>query len=242
MSFTTKARSLLAIAWGEAVKALRANLLPGLILQALIVALGAAYLWHPATRHFFGELSELKSRWGLLFSFAGTSLASTLLPEILGLLLPHAAQGRNGGPGLASRLLFGLPFWGLIGMQVDLFYRLQYHLFGPSDHATAIVAKVLVDAFVYCPLLAIPQAVCIFLWRDHNFTHRGFHGWTPLRFYALKIFPVLVANWMVWIPLICIIYSLPPALGIPFFIIAQSFWVMVFTTLSAGRHPEVTGN
>ncbi len=242
MSFTTKARTLLTIAWGEALKALRTNLVPGLILQTLMLVLGAAYLWHPATRHFFGELSELKSRWGLLFSFAGTSLASTLLPEILGLLLPHAAQGRNGGPGLAPRLLFGLIFWGLIGMQVDLFYRLQFHLFGPSDHISTIATKVLVDAFVYCPLLAIPQAVCIFLWRDHNFTHRGFHGWTPLRFYALKIFPVLMANWMVWIPLICIIYSLPPALGIPFFIIAQSFWVMVFTTLSAGRHPEVSGH
>lgn len=240
MSLSSKARTLLTIAWGEALKALRANLLPGLILQALMLALAAAYLWHPATRNFFGKLSELKSQRGLLFSFAGTSLASTFLPEILGLLLPHAAQGRNGGPGLATRLLFGLPFWGLIGMQVDLFYRLQHHLFGPSDHATAIVAKVLVDAFVYCPLLAIPEAVCIFLWRDHNFTHRGFHGWTPLRFYALKIFPVLMANWMVWIPLICIIYSLPPALGIPFFIIAQSFWVMVFTTLSSDRHPKVT--
>jgi hypothetical protein len=42
-----------------------------------------------------------------------------------------------------------------------------------------------------------------------------------------------MANWMVWIPLVSIIYSLPPALGIPFFIIAQAFWVMVFTTLSA---------
>jgi hypothetical protein len=117
-------------------------------------------------------------------------------------------------------------------MQVDLFYRLQYFLFGPSDSIPIIVKKVLVDAFLYCPLLAMPQVVCIFLWRDHGFTFEGFKGHAPLSFYALKVFPVLMANWMVWIPLICIIYSLPPALGIPFFIVAQSFWVMVLTTLS----------
>ncbi|MFZ4387068.1 MAG: hypothetical protein ACOYOI_02760 [Chthoniobacterales bacterium] len=97
------------------------------------------------------------------------------------------------------------------------------------------------DAFIYCPLLAIPQAVCVFLWRDHGFNFRGFHGHRPVHFYALRIFPVLMANWMVWIPLITIIYSLPPALGIPFFIVAQSFWVMVFTTLSMNkRHPRNT--
>jgi hypothetical protein len=95
-----------------------------------------------------------------------------------------------------------------------------------------LVKKVVVDALLYCPLLAIPQAVCVMLWRDHGFTGRGFLGHTPVRFYALKIFPVLMANWMVWIPLLCIIYSIPQALGIPFFIVAQCFWVMVFTTLS----------
>ncbi len=235
MTHRLQASTLLKIAKGEAFKALRANLLPGLLLQGVMAAMAAAYFLHPPTRHFFEDLSGLKSRWGLLFSFTGTSLASALLPELLRLLLPRGTEREN-EQGLATRLLFAIPFWGIIGMQVDLFYRLQFHVFGPSDTPGVIVTKVLVDALVYCPLLAIPEAVCVFLWRDHNFTHRGFLGWTPAQFYALKIFPVLLANWMVWIPLICLIYSLPPALGIPFFIVAQSFWVMVFTTLSAGRH------
>jgi len=228
---------ILKTAWDESIKSLRANLLPGLILQALMAFLGAAYLWHPGTRHLLLELARLRTHWGLFFSFLGTSLASALLPEILSLL-----KGRPRGqiPSLASRMLFAVPFWGLVGMQVDLFYRLQFWLFGPSDTFSVIVWKVLVDAFLYCPLIAMPEAVAIFLWRDHGYTRRGFQGWSPGRFYALRIFPVLMANWMVWIPLVSIIYSLPQALGIPFFIIAQSFWVMVFTTLSERgdpRHP-----
>ncbi len=224
---------LLRSAWEEALKALRRNLLPGLLLQSLMAAMGAAYLWYPPARNAFASLAILRSSWGLLFSFLGTSLASALLPELLRLLLPQSKQGENEKLGLGARLLFGIPFWGIIGMQVDLFYRLQYLLFGPSETLWIIAKKVLFDAFLYCPLLAIPQIVCILLWRDHGFTVNGFRGHTPLQFYALKIFPVLLTNWIVLIPLVSLIYSLPTALGIPFFIVAQSFWVMVLTTLSS---------
>jgi hypothetical protein len=230
---------LLDAAWRAAVAALKANLLPGLILQAIMAGMALAYLFHPSSRSAFEELAILRSAWGLIFSFIGTSFASSIFPEVLRLLLPKTDQ--LNAPDLRARLLFGIPFWGLIGMQVDLFYRLQYFLFGPSDTIPIIAQKVFVDAFVYCPLLAMPQAVCAFIWRDHGFSFHGFHGHRPLPFYALRVFPVLMANWMVWIPLVCIIYSLPPALGIPFFIVAQSFWVMVFTTLAMKKQlPRTT--
>jgi hypothetical protein len=227
--------SIFLVARAEAYRSLRLNLVPGLLLQGVMIALAGAYFWNPWARNALLNLGLLKEHWGLLFSFVGTSAASTFLPEALRHLLPKSARPAH-EPTLSSRLLFAIPFWGIIGMQVDLFYRLQFMMFGPSDHLSVIVTKVIVDAFLYCPLLAIPEAVCVFLWRDHEFTHRGFQGWTPLRFYALKIFPVLITNWMVWIPVVSVIYSLPSALGIPLFIIAQAFWVMVFTTLSSRRN------
>jgi hypothetical protein len=229
-------RLVAAQAWKKSLESLRANLLPGLILQAAMAAMTVAYFLHPGCHGFLEHLSEVKGRWGLLFSFLGTSLSSALLPE---LLRPLLRMGKSGGTrALLDRLLFALPFWGLIGMQVDLFYRLQYLLFGPSSGIGVIATKVLVDAFVYCPLLAVPQAVCAFRWKDHGFTLKGFRGEHPLAFYAVNILPVLIANWIVWIPVVCVIYSLPPALGIPFFIVAQAFWVMVLATLSARSGPS----
>jgi hypothetical protein len=229
---TPASPSLIQGALNAALKALRTNLLPGLLLQFLMALMGATYLWYAPARHAFEELAFIRSHYGLIFSFLGTSFASALLPEALRLVLPTSEESQEKMPAFKERLLFAIPFWGLIGMQVDLFYRLQFLLFGPSDSAAVIIKKVLVDAFLYCPLLAVPQVVCILLWRDHGFTLQGFRDYSPFRFYALKVFPVLVANWMVWIPLICIIYALPAALGVPFFIVAQSFWVMVLTTLS----------
>lgn len=234
--------SVVSLARAEALRSLRLNLVPGLILQGAMIAVAVAYFSIPSFHQALMRLASLKERGGLLFSFIGTSLASSLLPEILRPLLPRSARSGQ-EPSLSSRLLFALPFWGLIGMQVDLFYRLQFLVFGPSNRISVIAAKVIVDAFLYCPLLAMPEAVCVFLWRDHGYTRHGFRGWTPARFYAIRIFPVLMANWMVWIPVVSVIYSLPAPLGIPLFIIAQSFWVMVFTTLSsrASKPTQLTG-
>jgi hypothetical protein len=226
-------KQIIRAAWEESLRALRANLIPGLLLQFVMALMAAAYFLSPGARISFEKLTLLRSHWGLLFSFVGTSAASAILPEFLRFLIPRQPGKKT--TTLGQRLCFAIPFWGLIGMQVDLFYRLQYALFGPSDTGLVITKKVLVDAFLYCPLLAIPQAVCVFLWRDHGFTLQGFRGHHPVTFYALRIFPVLMANWMVWIPLVSIIYSLPQDLGVPFFIVAQSFWVMVFTTLSAKK-------
>lgn len=227
--------SLMTVARAEALRSLRLNLIPGLLLQGMMIAVAAGYLWSPGIYRALMHLGALKDHWGLLFSFIGTSAASSFLPELLRPFLPKSTRPAQEPP-LLSRLLFAIPFWGLIGMQVDLFYRLQFLVFGPSDRLSVIAAKVVVDAFLYCPLLAMPEAVCVFLWKDHEFTRHGFRGWTPLRFYALKVFPVLMTNWMVWIPVVSVIYALPPALGIPLFIIAQAFWVMVFTTLSSRRN------
>lgn len=232
MSRAHDSSTLLHIAWAESLRSLRLNLVPGLILQGAMIAVAGAYFCIPSVHRGLMNLASVKEHWGLIFSFVGTSVGSSFLPELLRPLLPAAARA-PGGPSLLSRLVFAIPFWGLIGMQVDLFYRLQFQLFGPSDRISIIVAKVIVDAFIYCPLLAMPEAVCVFLWKNHNYTRHGFRGWTPARFYALRIFPVLMANWMVWIPVVSVIYSLPAPLGIPLFIIAQSFWVMVFTTLSS---------
>jgi len=224
--------SLISVARGKALRSLRLNLIPGLLLQGVMIALAAAYCWIPPIHRVLTHLGDLKERWGLLFSFLGTALASSLLPEILRLLLPESARPAR-EPALTSRLLFAVPFWGLIGMQVDLFYRLQFLMFGPSDSLSVIVTKVLARCLsLLSPAGDARGCLRLPLARSLLYPSRV-PGWTPLRFYALKIFPVLMTNWMVWIPVVSVIYSLPAALGIPLFIIAQAFWVMVFTTLSS---------
>ena len=103
-----------------------------------------------------------------------------------------------------------------------------------------MIKKTLFDGFVFCPLVAVPMVVIAFAWFDNSYSFNIFRGSNALRILARRIFVVLVADWIVWLPLVFIIYSLPPGVQIPFYIIAQCFWVLVFTKLV--QSAEKTGN
>ena len=50
--------------------------------------------------------------------------------------------------------------------------------------------------------------------------------------YRDKIVPTLLATWVVWAPLMAIIYSLPYPLQFPLFSLALTFWVLLLTYMT----------
>ena len=50
--------------------------------------------------------------------------------------------------------------------------------------------------------------------------------------YRDKIIPTLLATWVVWAPLMAIIYSLPYPLQFPLFSLALTFWVLLLTYMT----------
>jgi uncharacterized membrane protein YccC len=44
--------------------------------------------------------------------------------------------------------------------------------------------------------------------------------------------PTLLATWVVWVPLMAIIYSLPYPLQFPLFSLALTFWVLLLTYMT----------
>jgi hypothetical protein len=52
-------------------------------------------------------------------------------------------------------------------------------------------------------------------------------------FYKYKSFPALIANWGVWLPLVAIIYTLPPLLQFPLFTLGLTFWVLQITYITS---------
>jgi len=47
-----------------------------------------------------------------------------------------------------------------------------------------------------------------------------------------QIVPTLLATWVVWAPLMAIIYSLPYPLQFPLFSLALTFWVLLLTYMT----------
>jgi hypothetical protein len=213
------------------LRAARANAVPGLMVQSVMIAVVLAYyFWTPA-RGWLASLAELKNRAGYLFSFFSGTIAGGVLPEILavGLLQKCRVRRRNW-----TDLMFGMLYWGASAMVVDALYRGQAWAFGTEVNFITVSKKVAVDQFVYNPLWAAPVGMAAFEWKNQGYRFAGLFRVVTFAFYKEKTIPALVATWGVWIPLVAMIYSLPSLLQIPLFSLALTFWAMLFAWINRG--------
>lgn len=211
------------------LRAAKANMIPGLIVQAAMLALGLAYYYYAPAKEALEQLAALKKEWGYGFAFVSGAIAGGILPEIL--TVAAFQRGRAERKNFEN-LLFGIFYWGSQGMMVDAFYRAQAWTFGSQADFFTIVKKVFVDQFLYTPAIALPLAQATYEWKKAGYRVAGFTRTLTRQFFVQETFPAIVAAWGVWIPLVSIIYSLPSPLQVPFFSLALTFWVMIFTWIN----------
>ena len=205
---------------------IRINLVPGLVLWVMGVCLVAIYYLGEFSRPWFNEIKILKETYGFVYSAVSTSFFGGLIPYLFMQL-----TGRDSLKGLWSGLIF-LGYWALRGIDVDAFYRLQAMVFGTEVDLLTIVAKVLVDQFVYCVVWASPITALFYTWREAGVSLKQWKGnktWSEL-FDMILIFTV--TTWVVWIPGTAIIYSLPSPLQIPLFNLTLCFFVILVSVFS----------
>ncbi len=218
-------RTPLTLGW----EAARANALPALIIQALMLALLIAYYTSDTAASVLAQLGEFKRAHRLLFVIVASVTAGAVVPELF--LILFFQRGRTTLRNLRN-LLFTVPVWGFDGILVDLLYRSEAAWFGDVVTLPVVAAKICVDQFGYNPFFAAPFGVLTYEWKNNGVSMRPLRQLFTLTHYRDKIIPTLVATWAVWIPLMAIIYSLPLALQFPLFGLALSFWVLLLTYMT----------
>lgn len=217
--------------------AVKANAIPGLILNVVAAMIGAAYAWHEGTRLLFEQVGELKGRSPWVFSACSTMVFGGLLPVILQRL------------GAARRepwryLVFLLPFWAYKGIEVNALYALQAWIFGAEPTAGVVALKVAADQLVYVTLWATPSQVLVYQWMDARFrtgpvaADLRTRGW-----WLRRCVPVMITNWALWTPAVAILYQLPVELQLPFQNLILCLWVLLLSFLTKPgealhEHPE----
>jgi hypothetical protein len=218
-------RTFLALGW----EAARANLIPGLCIQAFMLVLLVGYYLSPALADFLGKVALFKLRHGLLFVLVAAAAAGALLPELFLILF---FQGGRASRQNVRNLCCTIPIWAFDGFLVDLLYRSQAAWFGNGITLPVVLAKICVDQFGYNPLFAAPFGVLTYEWKNCGFSLESLgRGFTWMH-YRDKVIPTLLATWAVWIPLMAMIYSLPLVLQFPLFSLALSFWVLLLTYMT----------
>lgn len=220
------------------LRAARANVVPGLMVQGAMVAVLAGYFGSVEVRDFFGRVAMVKAAWGFGFSLLAAVVAGALIPELLRVMVFQKGCWRCGN---FKSLAFAVPFWGGMGLVVDLLYRGQALWFGDEPTWRVVVPQVLVDQFLYTPFFSAPVTVWAYEWRRAGY--RLSWRWFTAGFYRDRVVPALFATWGVWIPVVTVLYLLPEPVQIPLFALALSLWVMLYSWMSeeSGGGDEADG-
>lgn len=211
--------------WRAGIRAARATLVPGLALQAFALTLVLAYYQHAPTHDAINALAHLHDRVGLVFGVVSTGLFGGVIP-FLYLRARRRTRERFSWAGGAALSVF----WAYKGLEVGLWYRFLAATVGEGADVSTVVIKMVLDQFLYCPILAVPVTVLVYAWVETGFRAAPVVDDVKAgAWYRRRVVPVLISNLGVWIPAVCIIYALPTPLQLPL----QNLVLCFFTLLLA---------
>ncbi len=220
--------------WAAIATVFRENWAACLCLNVLVASLVASYYLFPQVALVWRAVGEFKARWSLPFAAASGATSAALLPWLL-----QRAMGRiPAGAGL-HRLGWQALFWAYRGIEVDFFYRFQGWMFGQGHDVRTLAVKVFVDQFVYSVIWAAPSYVILLRWLDMGCSWPRTRASMDRRFWLHTCPTVIVTNWLVWVPAVCLVYSLPGPLQFPLFTVVMCFFILIVTLLTSGpKEPE----
>lgn len=211
----------------------RQNRLPCLVLNVLAIAFVTSYYRWPAVAGMWEALGAFKVRWSFAFSCVSTMFAAAVMPFFI-----QWAMGTLPAEGRWKRLGLRMLFWGYRGMEIDLFYRLQGMLFGHGHDVRTLATKVVVDQFVMSPIWFVPTYVIALRWIDLGGSWARAKASLDRQFWTRTCPMVLVTNWLIWIPALALVYSLPAALQFPLFSVVMCFFILIVTLLARDVRKE----
>ena len=218
--------------WRGGLRAARANLLPGLVLQAVALVLVLAYYWHAPTHGIVDRLSALRVDLGLVSSVVSTGFCGGVVPFL------YLRYGPRGGIRLGWRQgAFLTAFWAYKGLEIGLFYRLLAWAVGEHPDVRTVILKAFLDQFVYCPVFAVPLTVLAYEWGEGGFsTARVAADMRVPGWYGRRVLPMLLSSLGVWLPAVAIIYTLPTPLQLPLQNVVLCFYTLLIAHLA--RHTQ----
>jgi hypothetical protein len=200
-----------------------------------VAALGLVigYYRIPAIHAALARVVEIRQATGLGFAIVSTAVFGGLFPFVY----LRFSRGAGGGhPTHAwSQGLSLTAFWAYKGLEVDLWYRLQAHVFGSGHEITTVAVKVVADQFVYCPAFAVPVTAAVYEFVETRFDRKRLMadlrapGW-----YRRRVLPVLISNIVVWVPAVAVIYALPTPLQLPLQNLVLCFYTLVVVHQTRG--------
>jgi hypothetical protein len=197
-------------------------------LQALMAAIVAVYYCWPPGSAVLARYAAWQTSGGDLGNGLAAGLAGGVLSELSLVYFQDRGRWRRSH---VESLCFKFAIFFVAGCIVYQFYRLQAYWWGQGASLGVLVPKVLVDQFGYTVLFAAPYYAVMTRWFALRYSVARLLRELDARFVTERMLPVLVMNWMFWIPAITLVYAMPFALQPPLYIFATAIWGLLVAAI-----------
>ena len=211
-----------ATAWQIGLRAARANLVPGFVLQIAALAFVVAYYQSPGFNAALDVLGGWQTRYGIGFSILTRVATNGVVPAVFCALVPGLRMRRPW-----ASAFFLMTWWGFMGAMTHVFYAFQSWLWGEEAGGGTVLLKTATDMLVYSPFLASPINAVAHLWHDQNYSFRATGLQLGAGWYRRIVLPNQVPGWAFWTPCLLVLYSLPTALQMPMAALLGCFWALM---------------
>lgn len=210
----------------QIITAFKQNLIPSLCLQVFALAIAVSYFYWPNSQLVFTIIGDLKRQYGVLFAIVSTAVFGGFIPVSVLCYRQQLAKP------VIRHFIFYIVLWGAMGALINWFYHFQSVIFGLESTFLVVVLKTLVDQFIFSVFITCPVLTFLYLWRDCNYRLVKTQSSLNREFFRRKIPLTIVTNWLIWLPAVSLIYTLPIELQIPFFNLVLCFFVLILTFIN----------
>ena len=202
------------------LRSVRMNSVPMAVLWSLAGVLVLGYYRSPQVSAAVAPVARWQTESGWIAAALNRVVFCGLLPGCFLVAMPSLRPPKVAWT-VAAYCLWG----GLWGVACDAFFKLQTAVFGGGHDLPTLVGKVLVDQLVWNVLVCMPANALFFPWVESGFVRLG-----SVRRGFLSM---LIANWIVWAPVMVAVYAFPLPLQVQLVGLAGSLWMLV--ALRSGR-------
>jgi hypothetical protein len=204
-------------------------------LLAAMALLVVSYYYWPAAASVFERYSAWQQSGGVLAAALASGIAGGIISEVC---LVYVAHGGRWTSHHVENLVFKFGLFFIGGSVVYEFYRMQAGWFGDGVTWNVILPKVLVDQFVFSVFWSTTYQTVAFRWQSHRYSIRKVTRELNLDFVVVRMLPILVTNWMFWIPGVILLYSLPLMLQMPLGVFANAIWAILLSAVARHNHAD----
>ena len=208
--------------WRSGWEGVMANRTPMLVLWACAFALVAAYYNVPMVTRLLRPIFDFQMNGGWMAAVVNRVVFCGLLPGLFLLATPSIRPRR-----VAVTILANCVWMGAWGVLSNAFFTLQAEVFGGGRDFATLLCKVAVDKCVWSALLCVPLNSLFFFWEGRDFSFARCREDWPESYLRNIYLPILVADFMVWIPVQFAVYMFPLPLQIQLVGFAGAFWSLV---------------